>query len=39
MLSKRDPLQIEGHNNRISERMEKVIQCKWKSKENWSKNI
>ena len=32
MLSTRDSLQTE------SEGMEKVIPCKWKSKENWSGN-
>ena len=35
-LSRRDTLQIQGHLRTESEGMEKVIPCKWKSKENWS---
>ena len=38
MLSTRDPLQTYGHIETESERMEKGIPCKWKSKESWSSN-
>ena len=36
MLSKRDPLQTQGHIQTESEGMEKDIPCKWKPKESWS---
>ena len=36
MLSTRDPLQTWGDIQTESEGMEKVIPCKWKSKESWS---
>ena len=38
MLSKRDPLQTYGHIQTESDRIEKDIPCKWKSKETWSSN-
>ena len=38
MLSTRDPLQTQGDIQTETEGMEKDIQCKWKSKENWSSN-
>ena len=38
MLSTRDPLQTQEHRENESEEMEKVIPCKWKTKESWSSN-
>ena len=38
MLSKRDPLQTQGHIQTKSEGVQKDIQCKWKLKESWSRN-
>ena len=38
MLSTKDPFQTKGHIQTESERMEKDIPCKWKSKERWSSN-
>ena len=32
------PLQIQGHIQTESERMEKYIPCKWEAKESWSSN-
>ena len=34
-LSTRNPLQTSRHIQTESERMEKYIPCKWKSKESW----
>ena len=38
MLSTRDQLQIQGHIQTESEMIEKVIPCKWKSKESHGSN-
>ena len=37
-VPKRDPPQTYGHIQNESEGMEKVIPCKWKSKESWGSN-
>ena len=38
LLCARDPLQIYKHIQTKTERIEKSISCKWKSKESWSSN-
>ena len=38
MLSAKELLHIQGHNQNENEEIEKDIPCKWKSKESWNGN-